>query len=267
MIHRIHCLAGLPRSGSTLLGSILNQNPNVYVSSTSPMYSLLVNANEHLNTLDMQHTFDKVTIGDKIYRSIVDAFYPEDRSFPIVFDKHRGWPKHVDAIRDYVDSEPKIICPIRPIAEIIASYITLAEKDENNFIDRELRAAGGGTKNEDRANYLWQVTMKSIYENMTIGLKMHPNSILLVQYDDIVYSPDLVLESIYRFCDMEPYDHDFESIKNTCAEDKDEAWGMRNLHDIRPTLRKTSINPLCYLPRQAVEYFSQFDLEESWHKV
>ena len=35
-------LAGLPRSGSTVLASILNQNPEVYVTPTSPMLDLLV---------------------------------------------------------------------------------------------------------------------------------------------------------------------------------------------------------------------------------
>ena len=37
-----HFLAGLPRSGSTVLASILNQNPEVYVTPTSPMLDLLV---------------------------------------------------------------------------------------------------------------------------------------------------------------------------------------------------------------------------------
>lgn len=46
-------ISGLPRSGSTLLGSILRQNPAISAGMTSPMYSLvngllsrLSNANE-----------------------------------------------------------------------------------------------------------------------------------------------------------------------------------------------------------------------------
>ena len=30
-------LSGLPRSGTTLLGAILEQNPNIYVGATSPV--------------------------------------------------------------------------------------------------------------------------------------------------------------------------------------------------------------------------------------
>lgn len=263
--NRIFFLSGLPRSGSTLLGSVLNQNPDVSVSPTSPLYSLLHNTNEQLNTLDLQYTFDKIGIGDKLYRSLVEAFYPEDRVYPIVFDKHRGWPRNVDAIRSYVDPDPKIVCTVRPVAEIIASYLTLAERDPENFIDRELRALGEPTTNEARANYLWRVTLKAPYENMLIGMRLHADSLLLVDYDQIVFEPQKTLEKVYAFCGMDSFNHEYDHIENTCAEEKDEAWGLKNLHDIRPVIKKKSVNPLCYLPRAAIDYFAQFDLEvQSW---
>ena len=37
----LHFLAGLPRSGSTLLAAILNQNPAARVSSTSELVNIL----------------------------------------------------------------------------------------------------------------------------------------------------------------------------------------------------------------------------------
>lgn len=265
MNNRIFFLSGLPRSGSTVLGSILNQNGSVYVSPTSPLYSLLVNTNEHINLLDLQYTFNSKEIGDKLYKNIVEAFYPYDRTYPIIFDKHRGWPKHVDSIRQYIDKEPRLICTNRPIAEIIASYITLADKDPNNFIDEHLRKQNIEITNEARAYLLWTEYLKVPYENMAIGLKMYPENILLVEYDDLVYYPDATLERIYEFCDLEYFSHDFNDIQNTCKEAKDEAWGLKDLHTIRSHVKKTSVNPLVYLPQAAIDYFSQFDLkEESW---
>ena len=38
---QLHFLAGLPRSGSTLLAAILNQNPAARVSSTSDLVHIL----------------------------------------------------------------------------------------------------------------------------------------------------------------------------------------------------------------------------------
>ena len=260
--NRIHFLSGLPRTGSTLLGSLLNQNPSIYVSPTSPLYSLLVNANEHLNLLGLQYTFDQKGIGDKLYRATVDAFYPPEREFPIVFDKHRGWPKHVDAIRDYVDPQPRIVCTVRPIAEILTSYITLADRDQENFIDAHLKRDGQAVTNEARAYLLWTQYLKVPYECMTIGLKMHAEVLLLVEYDDLVFSPAETMRRVYEFCGMEPFDHDFDDIENTCEEAKDDAWGLKNLHKIRATISKQSVDPLCHLPQVAIDYFSQFDLRK-----
>lgn len=260
MKNRIHFLAGLPRSGSTLLGSILNQNDNLRVSPTSPLYPLMVNTNEQFNILNMQYTFDMATKRDAVFNSILQAFYPDDREQPIAIDKHRGWPGNVRAIRNYIDSNPKIICPVRPIAEIIASYISLAERDENNFIDSELLSLGEEVCNESRANYLWQVTLKPCYESMVDGLRDHPEALLLVEYDSLVFNPRDTLERIYRFCEIPSFEHHFDEIENTCEESKDDAWGLRNLHTIRPTLNKTSVDPLMYLPKNAIDYFRQFDL-------
>jgi len=262
---RIHFLSGLPRTGSTLLGSLLNQNPHVYVSPTSPLYPLLNSTNEEFNVLNLQYTFDQKGISDKVYRSLVDAFYPQDREFPIVFDKHRGWPKHVDAIREFIDQEPRIVCTVRPIAEIIASYITLADRDPDNFIDAHLKRDGQEVTNEARAFLLWSFYLKVPYECMIIGLKMHPESLLLIEYDQLAFEPERAMQRVYDFCGMEPFEHNFEDIENSCAEAKDEAWGLKDLHAIRSTVCKTSVDPLEYLPRAAIDYFSQFDLREvSW---
>lgn len=260
---RIHFLSGLPRTGSTLLGSILNQNPETYCSPTSPLYPLLFDTNESLNRLALQHTFDPTDVGNKIYPSMVQAFYPDGREKPIVFDKHRGWPNNIEAIKQFVDPNPKIVATIRPIAEIITSYIVLADADPSNFIDAHLRREGAESSNEARATLLWSHYLKAPYESLVMGLKTHPGAILLVSYDKLCYNPQGVFDGIYEFCELPSYEHNFDTIENTCEEAKDEAWGLKNLHAIRPTLGKVSVNPLAVLPQEAISYFKQFDLEIS----
>jgi len=258
----IHFLSGLPRTGSTLLGSLLGQNPDIYVTPTSPMYSLLVHANDHFNLLASQYTFDLDATSDRIYSAMVQAFYAPIRQ-PVIFDKHRGWPKNIQAIKKYLNADPVIVATVRPIAEIITSYLVLAEKDENNFIDAHLRREGQPLTNESRAHLLWSQYLNSPYDYLTQGLATSPENILLIQYDDIVYTPHAVLNRIYAACNLDRYRHQIDVIENRCAEAKDEAWGLKNLHTIRPTLSRQSANPLDYLPREAVEYFSQFDIQEA----
>lgn len=258
---KLFFLSGLPRTGSTLLGSILSQNPEIHVTPTSPMYPLLVETNEAFNRLSLQYTYDHVATSNRVYHALVDAFY-DDIKETVIFDKNRGWPKSVEAIKLFLNPDARIIATVRPIAEIITSYIVLAEKDPDNFIDAHLKALGKDITNESRANLLWSVYLKAPYDILKEGLKTHPENILLVEYNDIALSPDETLEKVYEFCGLDPFTHVWEGIKNTCAEAKDEAWGMKNLHDIRPTLGKRSVNPIVYLSQKEIDYYNSFNVEE-----
>ena len=91
---QIFFLSGLARSGSTLLGSILSQNPDIHVTPTSPMLDLLCFTNQALNTVEEQYTYDHKTVSDNIYNGLIESFY-KNIDKPIIIDKHRGWPKNV----------------------------------------------------------------------------------------------------------------------------------------------------------------------------
>lgn len=256
---QVFFLAGLPRTGSTLLGSILAQNEKLFVTPTSPLYSLLVNTNEHFNLLNLQYTFDYENTSKRIYHAVIEAFY-RDVKQDIIFDKHRGWPKNVPAIRDYLNPKPRIICTNRPIAEIVTSYLVLADKDPKNFIDEHLRRICQEVNNENRAQLLWTQYMKIAYDNMLHGMTHDKESLLLIDYRDIVFNPESALQKIYTFCGIPPFKHTFNSIENKCAEAKDEAWGMKDLHTIRPTLNMKSADPLGYLSTRTVDYLNSFNL-------
>lgn len=256
---KVYFLSGLPRTGSTLLGSILAQNPAIHVTPTSPLYSLLVNTNEHFNLLSVQYTYDHEATSERVYHAMIKAFY-DDIQQPVIFDKHRGWPKHSDAIAQYINAKPRIICTARPIAEVITSYLTLAENDPDNFIDAHLKRDGLALTNEARAHLLWTFYLKTSYESLQQGLKEHPENILLVEYRDLTFNPQKTLERIYAFCELAPYAHQWQGIENKCAEAKDAAWGLKNLHMIRPELKMRSKPPQAYLPQAAIDYFTQFDV-------
>lgn len=224
------------------------------------MYPLLVDTNEAFNRLSLQYTYDHVGKSNRVYHAMIGAFY-EDIKEPIVFDKHRGWPKNVEAIKLFLNPDARIVATVRPIAEIITSYLVLAEKDPDNFIDAHLKGIGRPITNENRADLLWTFYMKSAYEITRNALKEHPDNILLVEYAELVSHPEETLARIYTFCGLTPFTHDLDHIKNTCAEAKDEAWGMKNLHDIRPTLGKRSVHPSVYLSQKEIDHYNSFNLE------
>lgn len=67
---QLYFLAGLPRTLSTGLGSLLSQNPSITVTPTSPMLDLLCYTNEAFEKLNEKYTYDYKTVSANIYKGI-----------------------------------------------------------------------------------------------------------------------------------------------------------------------------------------------------
>ena len=254
-------LSGLPRTGSTLLASILNQHPQIHASGTSPLADLLCETDRALNALRQQYVLDRADQEFNLYQGILNSFYAHINR-PIVFDKHRGWPRNAPVLSRFFQ-DPKIICTVRPIAEIIASYITVILKHPNapNFVDALLHERQLPLTIENRAKLLWDEYVQDPYQSMLAGLRSSPRQMLCINYADLVTKPLDVLERIFDFTGIDGYDDfNFGQLRNLTPEKDLEGWGMTGLHDIRPELKATSRAPAELLGATLVEHFRQFDL-------
>ena len=257
---KFYFLSGLPRTGSTLLASILNQNPNIHVSGTSALLELLTTTGNGIAT--NRSTYEITEEQEiNIYYGIINGQYQHiDKN--IIFDKHRGWPSMIQALQK-IKHNPKILCTIRTIPEIIVSYIKLIEKNPNflNFIDDGIKKKRLGINTFNRAMTIWFECIHPSYSLLRDIIVKNRENFLIVQYDDIVVNPMMVLNDVHSFFNIESYDgYDFNNIINTQPEKDEEGWKMIDLHKIRPELRKTSISPEKVLGTELVKYFNQFNL-------
>lgn len=258
---KLYYLSGIPRTGSTLLGSLLNQNPEIYVSPTSPLSDLLPTIDQTLSQLNYQYTYDVEQITYNIYSSILSNFYQHiDKKY--IFDKHRSWTQNISSILKFSPNKPKVLVTYRPIPEVLTSYISLIHrtKQEDNFIDNALRSQNIPITNSNRADQIWRYYVSPSYTSVVDGLHHYPEMIHLVNYNNMIENPKKELEKIYEFLEIEPYNHNFESILNTCEEQKDDAWGLKGLHDIRSSLSKISENPIDVIGEENVKLYSKFNL-------
>lgn len=255
----LHFLSGLPRTGSTLLGSILTQNENVTVTPTSPILDLLCYLELSLSATEKTYTYD-TTIHPKLYRSFVDTFYQQYKD-DIIIDKHRGWPKNVKSLTYFLNINPKIICTIRPISEIISSYIKLIiQQPGKNFIDEKLTEKHKALSIENRAELLWDDYISDPYRSMLHGIRYHRENLLIIDYNQMMKDPEGILKRINQYLELPQKDYDFNNIINHCAEEKDEAWGLKNLHDIRPILKRESTPPEDILGNYLKKKYDAFNL-------
>lgn len=255
---KIFFLSGLSRSGSTLLGSILNQNPMIYVTPTSPFLDLFCWTNDGLQKFNHQYTFNFEEQSNHIFKLLGENYYNLIDK-PIIIDKHRGWPRNIEPALKFINNDAKAICTIRPVSEIITSFLVLIDQDPSNFIDKKLLERNIPINIENRALCLWNDYGLEVYESLIYGLSNFRERIHLIKYDDLINNTNNELSNIYDFLRIDSFNHYFDNIINTCEEQKDDAWGLKNLHYIRPKLEKQSINPSKYLNDKLLDYFKTFD--------
>ena len=248
-------LAGLHRSGNTVLSAILNQNPKIYVSPISPLP-------EYMWRCNLQDYEDAIINPRKksakyMISNMIKNYY-EDIDKPVIFDRSKAWtnPDNVDMIKDYIDDQPKIIFTIRPLTEIIVSMINinknglLKDMNLNNYNFNKSMSI-----NDNIAEHLLNGTMYMTSQFATMSL-LDPEKvkfIYLVKYEDIVSNPEETLNGIYSFLNETTYQHDFENIERKEFELDIDAGLSSDLHKIRKKISPSILNPHSFLSEEMID--------------
>jgi hypothetical protein len=61
-----------------------------------------------------------------------------------------------------------------------------------------------------------------------------------VQYDDLVNTPEKALQGIHSFLRMKSFEYDFDNIVAKDREKDKEVYGLETMHEVRPSIKKTS---------------------------
>ena len=245
----LHFLSGIPRSGSTVLAAILNQNPATHVSTTSGLVHALDGlANTwHSAGLLNENDPDRTKLAQTM-RGLIDSYY-EEIPKPIIIDKGRGWPipTILQAMSQVLQHKPKIIATVRSVPDCMASFVRVAKPDNLD----EFMATG------QLADHL-----RAAYISLQEGYQFAPECFLIVEYDDLISDPQTQLNRIHEFLDLPAFDYDLSNIDGTPVKEDDEnLHGYVGMHDIKPKLqRQHNIDPKDTLKH----HYSTFCQPEFW---
>jgi hypothetical protein len=183
---------------------------------------------------------------------------------PSVIDKNRGWPKNGKLFAELFGKQPKMICTVRNIPDILASFVTLANKDPNTFIDNQLREGGFVVNNTNRCRLLWNSgVVGESWQAFKSGWNFNKTNLLVIDYEDIVSKPLEVMKQIEDYLGIERFEYDINNLKP--MEEKDEFHGIKGLHDIRPVVKKTSKPPEQIIGKELTQYYNDMKLD-FWHR-
>lgn len=266
---KIYYMAGLPRSGSTLISSILNQNPNIYASSNSSIVPLAAMVESSILASESYNANPRPKIIKKTVAGLVENFY-SDRKEEYVIDKSRlvTIPEHFRCIQRNFDYKPKVIIPVRNVTDVLASFLKLIHKspnDQENFIDRDIAKLNDIniylSKDDTRVDYLMKP--KGLIDNQLYGIAfmLQPEFrkyAHFVEYDNLVSDTRGEIEKIYSFLEIEPFEHDYENIKNVTPEN-DKVYGVVNMHTVRKTISPSTTDAKAILSEYAYNKYSNLE--------
>lgn len=262
-------MAGLPRSGSTLLSSILNQNPRIYSGPSSPVLSTMFSVENHLQNDELFHGYPKPEQAHLIISNVINQFY-SDVETPVVIDKNRAWPARVPYIEGYIRQRAKIICTVRDIDEILTSMIMLIRRNPYqegqpriNFIDEQLVKLNIPLSDDNRCEYIagpqgiLGQSLNAIVEGVRQGFG---DRIHFVEYQDLVNNPEETLENLYEFLGEKPFEHTFKKLENSNRENDMRTYGLADMHEVRSKLKATAPSPKEVLSKNILDKCNGMDI-------
>lgn len=256
-------MAGLQRSGATVLSSILNQNPNIYCSPSSPLFPMLAESDKSYG-LPQNIDFDRSTGIDAVLKNMANNFY-SDHNEQYIIDKNHWWPipLGVDIMHKYITQDIKIICPVRDIMEVLASFNTIVEKNKfknkENVIDRGALEFTHPDKSmpDRRADFLMMPNQDISTHLYGMGFAKQPefrHMFHFIEYNDIVGNPEKVLNDLYDYLEIEKFDHVFEGLKTEVPAKS--VTGIYDLHKVNPKLERKSVNPKDIFSEDTIRRYS-----------
>lgn len=208
-----------------MLSAILSQNPEVHAEGNSAVCQLMWDMQQSCETTAAEQLRANYRQNDQdaLVASIPAIYYRNIKAQHIV-DKCRSWtlPDNMAMLRRYITDDPKVIVMTRPLDEIVRSFVRLREA--NGWNDPE---AG-------LLDPMSEPIMRSQF-GVDHARATNTGEFLFIEYADFVRDPQAVVDSIYSFCEWEPFAHDFDHVINKQPED-DTVYGLAGMHDIRPTI-------------------------------
>ena len=256
-------ISGIPRSGSTVLCTLLSQHPELYTSPTSPMSHLLeyTRGYGYDFTPYFPRNCERVL---NIQRGIMDGFY-HHAGEPFVLEKDRTWANRCSLLKLILEESPKTVATTRRVSEAIASFTLIADRNGPlNIVDTKVKSAGSQVNRWTRSKVIWELFIYPDWRNFKAGYESYRDCFLTVDYAEISSKPEETVTKIYNFFGMEPYGVLPTNLVNPSPED-DSVYGLQGLHDIRPTLKRTSPPPEEVLGEDVCAYWDDKNLE-FWNK-
>lgn len=236
LLHKqIIYLTGLPRSGSTLMGQLLGEHPDIYSpGQSSPLLAALRSLSSQLSDnefllaqLDSQ--FDLVYKRLlNAYRSFINGWFAETEQTWVV-DKHRGWLNQLD-LALHLDPNCRMVACVRELGQIYGSIE--AQHQKTLLLDFPDDLAGLSRYN--RGDRLF--SPEGVVGGPLKALEAVPDyplsqqqRVYYVVFEHLVSEPVTVMQDLFAWLGLPPYELDLSHL-TVKPQESDSYYRYKYLH-------------------------------------
>lgn len=255
---KYHFISGLPRSGSTLLSTILNQNPRFTAGISDPLQDFVKSKINAVNAnVGMKDVVPDERLLD-LMRADFDAFYKNDNE--VCFNTSRSWSAETALLKQlYPDF--RMIVTIRSIPWILDSFEKLHRK------------------NPLQIKPLYDhIDWPSVYERCHMLMGQYPDKnarvkgpldfvkqaavceekqqIMFIEYEALASHPKEVMQHVYEFIGEEWYEHDFNDTEAS-YDNYDADAKIEGLHKVRKDVELVTRDSI--LPADLFNMYAEYD--------
>lgn len=231
-----HFISGLPRSGSTVLASILRQNMHFEASIMTPVGRIVTETLQAMGPGNEADGYITNAHRTRILRGVFDGYYEPAANFKsVVFDNNRRWCANV-ALLTNLYPRSRIICCMRQPAEIVDSFERLFQAHPLNL--SVIPGARANTTVYERAAAIMK-------PDGVVGFALNAfrsayfgdlrEQLILVEYSDLCRYPGLTMANLHKELRLAHFNYDFnkiEPIPGSTEFDRDVS--TPGLHDLKP---------------------------------
>lgn len=259
---RIVFLAGLPRSGSTLLCNLLAMHSQIAATPTSPLCNLVESLRKTWSyeaslLAQLDGDFDRVyTRLSRSMRAFMEAWSSEE-SKPLIVDKNRGWLFAVETLEALYPNFQLIIC-LRDLRDIYASIerqhrrtilLSYPDRTDSNLVDVRASQLFGSAG-------IIGGPLSALYNlGDTAGLVKH---LYFWRFEDFLADPPRSLMRLILWLGIAPEDIKLDQIEQITNE-ADSYYHFKYPHRIGASIRNPeSFREVLLSPRIVEAIFRSF---------
>lgn len=265
---KIHFICGIPRSGSTLLSTILSQNPRIHSTITSPVNGIVTAIRQTVSSPNEHYPLMSDALRNRLYVGVFQSYYQEAARSgrALIIDSNRSWPLLLPLVNTLFPQAKMIVC-VRNLGWVIDSLERLFRRNATiipSFFTDAMEARTVYTRTDalmrqDRIiGASWNATREGFYGELSERL-------LLLEYDYLVKYPQRAIATVYDFIDEPGFEHAFTGLTmdgQELIEQFDAALGVPGLHRVNSEVK--------WIPRQTIlppDLFSRLATLSFWHDV